>query len=150
MCRRLRTIQPTLQPSIRRSHPSTAKPQRSAWRASKIRRLPIAPIGCIAGSEYLSRDLTLELREDSDYVETAQLWDYLTVKRRGNTVTLRVQQTPQLEALLGVNNYDFADVDTSLFDKELEVNGLYGSYTKIVCGEIGESDEPFVFLLTVT
>ena len=49
-------------------------------------------------------------------METAQLGDYLTVKRRGNTVTLRVQQTPQLEALLGVNNYDFADVDTSLFD----------------------------------
>ena len=83
-------------------------------------------------------------------METAQLGDYLTVKRRGNTVTLRVQQTPQLEALLGVNNYDFADVDTSLFDKELEVNGLYGSYTKIVCGENGESDKPFVFLLTVT
>lgn len=108
----------------------------------------IAPIGSIAGSEYLSRDLTMELREDSDYVETAQLGDYLTVKRRGNTVTLRVQQTPQLEALLGVNNYGFVDIDTSLFDKELEVNGLYGSYIKIVCGEIGESDEPFVFLLT--
>lgn len=108
----------------------------------------IAPIGSIAGSEYLSQDLALELREDSDYVETAQLGDYLTVKRRGNTVTLRVQQTPQLEALLGVNNYGFVDIDTSLFDKELEVNGLYGSYTKIVCGEIGETDEPFVFLLT--
>lgn len=104
----------------------------------------IAPIGSIAGSEYLSRDLTLELEKDT--VETAQLGDYLTVKRRGNTITIRVRQTPRLEDLLG--EYGLLNVDTALYDKDLTVNGLYGSYTKIVCAEIGEADEPFVFLLT--
>ena len=106
----------------------------------------IAPIGSIAGSEYLSQDLALELGEDSDHVETTQLGDYLTVKRKGDIVTLRVQQTPRLETLLGEDG--LINVDTPLYDKDLTVNGLYGSYTKIVCGEIGEADEPFVFLLT--
>lgn len=108
----------------------------------------IAPIGSIAGAEYMSRDLTLEFTEAVDHVETVQQGDYLTVKQQGNTITLRVRQTPQLEALLG--EYGLLNVDTALYDKDLTVNGLYGSYTKIVCGEIGESDEPFVFLLTVT
>ena len=36
----------------------------------------------------------------------------------------------------------------SAYDKDLTVGGLYSSYTKIFCGEIGEADEPFVFLLT--
>lgn len=106
----------------------------------------IAPIGSIAGSEYLSQDLALELGEDSGHVETTQLGDYLTVKRKGDIVTLRVQQTPRLETLLGEDG--LINVDTPLYDKDLTVNGLYGSYTKIVCGEIGEADEPFVFLLT--
>lgn len=106
----------------------------------------IATIGSIAGSDYLSRDLTLDLEEDTSDVETAQLGDYLTVKRRGNTIMLRVRQTPRLEALLG--EYGLINVDAGLYDKDLTVNGLYGSYTKIVCGEIGEADEPFIFLLT--
>ncbi|MGN0372766.1 MAG: hypothetical protein ACI4F3_08125 [Enterocloster sp.] len=106
----------------------------------------IAPIGSIAGPEYLSRDLALEFKEDIDHEETAQLGDYLTVKRRGNTVTIRVRQTPQLEVLL--DEYGLINVDPALYDKDLTVNGLYGSYTKILCGEIGETDEPFVFLLT--
>ena len=106
----------------------------------------IAPIGSIAGAEYMSRDLTLEFTEAVDHVETVQQGDYLTVKQQGNTITLRVRQTPQLEALLG--EYGLLNVDTALYDKDLTVNGLYGSYTKIVCGEIGEADEPFVFLLT--
>ncbi len=38
--------------------------------------------------------------------------------------------------------------DAALYDKDLTVDGLYGSYTKIFCGEIGEAGEPFVFLLT--
>ena len=106
----------------------------------------IAPIGSIAGAEYMSRDLTLEFTEAVDHVETVQQGDYLTVKQQGNTITLRVRQTPQLEALLG--EYGLLNVDTALYDKDLTVNGLYGSYTKIVCGEIGEADKPFVFLLT--
>ena len=106
----------------------------------------IAPIGSIAGADYLSRDLTLKAEEDADHVEIAQLGDYLTVKRRGSRITLRVQQTPRLEALLG--EYGLINVDAGLYDKDLTVNGLYGSYTKILCGEIGEADEPFLFLLT--
>lgn len=106
----------------------------------------IAPIGSIAGADYLSRDLTLELEEASTDVETAQLGDYLTVKRQGNTVTLRVRQTPRLETLLGKDG--LINTDAALYDKDLTISGLYGSYTKIFCGEIGEADEPFVFLLT--
>ena len=79
-------------------------------------------------------------------METAQLGDYLTVKRQGNAVTLRIRQTPRLEALLGEDG--LIHTDAALYDKDLTVNGLYGSYTKIFCGEIGEAGELFVFLLT--
>lgn len=106
----------------------------------------IAPIGSIAGAGYLSRDLALKMGENTSDVENMQLGDYLTVKRQGNAVTLRVRQTPQLEALLGEDG--LINTDAALYDKDLIVGGLYGSYTKIVCGEIGEVDEPFVFLLT--
>lgn len=40
------------------------------------------------------------------------------------------------------------NIGTTLYDRDITVNGLYGNYTKIICGEIGEADEPFVFLLT--
>lgn len=106
----------------------------------------IAPIGSVAGAGYVSRDLALDLEENASDVETVQLVDYLTVKRQGNAVTLRIRQTPQLEALLGEDG--LIHTDAALYDKDLTVNGLYGSYTKIFCGEIGEADEPFVFLLT--
>lgn len=106
----------------------------------------IAPIGSIAGAGYLSWDLALELEEDTSDVETAQLGDYLTVQRQGNAVTLRIRQTPRLEALLGESG--LVNANAALYDKDLTVSGLYGNYTKIVCGEIGEADEPFVFLLT--
>ena len=106
----------------------------------------IAPIGSIAGTEYLSRDLALNFIEDDDHVEAVQLGDYLTVKRQGDTVTIRVQQTSRLETLLGENGP--VNIDAELYDRDMVVNGLYGNYTKIICGEIGESDEPFVFLLT--
>ena len=106
----------------------------------------IAPIGSIAGAGYLSRDLALDLEEDTSDVETAQLGDYLTVKRQGNAVTLRIRQTPRLEVLLGED--DLINTDAALYDKDLTVGGLYGSYTKIFCGEIGEAGKPFVFLLT--
>lgn len=106
----------------------------------------IAPIGSIAGAGYLSRDLALDLEEDTSDVETAQLGDYLTVKRQGNAVTLRIRQTPRLEVLLGEDGLIITDA--ALYDKDLTVDGLYGSYTKIFCGEIGEAGEPFVFLLT--
>lgn len=106
----------------------------------------IAHIGSPAGASYIDRDLALELEEDTSDVETAQLGDYLTVKRQGNAVTLRIRQTPRLEALLGEDG--LINTDTALYDKDLAVNGLHGSYTKIFCGEIGEADELFVFLLT--
>ena len=106
----------------------------------------IAPIGSIAGAGYLSRDLALELEEDTSDVEIAQLGDYLTVQRQGNAVTLRIRQAPRLEALLGESG--LVNANAALYDKNLTVSGLYGNYTKIVCGEIGEADEPFVFLLT--
>ena len=61
-------------------------------------------------------------------------------------VTIRVQQTPQLETLLGEDSP--INIGTTLYDRDITVNGLYGNYTKIICGEIGEADEPFVFLLT--
>ncbi|ALP93480.1 hypothetical protein [Intestinimonas butyriciproducens] len=106
----------------------------------------IAHIGSPAGASYMDRDLVLNLEEDIGQTETAQLGDYLTVKRQGNVVTLRIRQTPRLEALLGEDG--LIHTDAALYDKDLTVNGLYGSYTKIFCGEIGEADEPFVFLLT--
>ncbi|SFJ05360.1 hypothetical protein SAMN02910435_01269 [Ruminococcaceae bacterium D5] len=106
----------------------------------------IVPIGSPAGAGFLYRTLALELEEDASDVETAQLGDYLTVTRRGNTITLRVRQTPQLEALLG--EYGLINVDAALYDKDLTVNGLYGNYTKILCAQIGEGDVPYVFLLT--
>ena len=106
----------------------------------------IAPIGSIAGAGYLSRDLALELEEDASGVETAQLGDYLTARRQGNVVTLRVRQTSQLEALLGEDG--LINTDAALYDKDLTVNGLYGNYTKILCAQIGEDDAPYVFLLT--
>lgn len=106
----------------------------------------IAPIGSVAGAGYVSRDLALDLEENASDVETAQLGDYLTVKRQGNAVTLRIRQTPQLEALLG--EYGLIHTDAALYDKDLTVGGLYGSYTKIFCCEIGEAGKPFVFLLT--
>lgn len=106
----------------------------------------IAPIGSVAGAGYVSRDLALDLEENASDVETVQLVDYLTVKRQGNAVTLRIRQTPQLEALLG--EYGLIDTDAALYDEDLTVGGLYGSYTKIFCCEIGEAGKPFVFLLT--
>lgn len=106
----------------------------------------IAHIGSPAGASYMDRDLILNLEKDIGQTETAQLGDYLTVKRQGNAVTLRIRQTPRLEALLGEDG--LINTDAALYDKDLTVDGLYGSYTKIVCGEIGEADEPFVFLLT--
>ena len=106
----------------------------------------IAPIGSIAGAGYLSRDLALDLEEDTSDVETAQLGDYLTVKRQGNAVTLRIRQTPRLEVLLGEDG--LINTDAALYDKDLTVGGLYGSYTKIFCGEIGGAGKPFAFLLT--
>ena len=106
----------------------------------------IAHIGSPAGASYMDRDLVLNLEEDIGQTETAQLGDYLTAKRQGNAVTLRVRQTPQLEALLNENG--FVNADTTLYDKDLAVNGLYGNYTKILCAQIGEDDAPYVFLLT--
>ena len=106
----------------------------------------IAHIGSPAGASYIDRDLVLNLENDIGQMETAQLGDYLTVKRQGNAVTLRIRQTPRLEALL--REYGLINTDAALYDKDLTVGGLYSSYTKIFCGEIGEADEPFVFLLT--
>ncbi len=106
----------------------------------------IAPIGSPAGASYMDRDLVLNLEKDIGQTETAQLGDYLTVQRQGNAVTLRIRQTPRLEALLGESG--LVNANAALYDKDLTVSGLYGNYTKIVCGEIGEADEPFVFLLT--
>ncbi|MDD6060594.1 MAG: hypothetical protein PUB97_09475 [Ruminococcus sp.] len=40
------------------------------------------------------------------------------------------------------------NIGTTLYDRDITVNGLYGNYTRIICAEIGEADEPFVFLLT--
>lgn len=34
------------------------------------------------------------------------------------------------------------------YNREFPVNGLYGDYVQIFCGVIGESDAPYVFLLT--
>ena len=106
----------------------------------------IAPIGSPAGASYMDRDLVLNLEKDIGQTETVQLGDYLTVKRQDNAVTLRIRQTPRLEALLGEDG--LINTDAALYDKDLTVGGLYGSYTKIFCGEIGEADAPFVFLLT--
>ena len=106
----------------------------------------IAHIGSPAGASYIDRDLVLNLENDIGQMETAQLGDYLTVKRQGNAVTLRIRQTPRLEALL--REYGLINTDAALYDKDLTVGGLYGSYTKIFCGEIGEAGKPFVFLLT--
>ena len=106
----------------------------------------IAHIGSPAGASYMDRDLVLNLEKDIGQRSVTQLGDYLTVTLRGNTVTLRVRQTPRLEALLGEDG--LINTDAALYDRDLTVDGLYGSYTKIFCGEIGETDEPFVFLLT--
>ena len=57
------------------------------------------------------------------------------MKRQGNAVTLRIRQTPRLEVLLGEDGLIITDA--ALYDKDLTVDGLYGSYTKIFCGEIG-------------
>lgn len=100
----------------------------------------LTPIGSHAGPDYLYEDLVLDLEEDTQ-PQTVQLGDYLTATLRDNIVTLRIEQTDQLEGMADL-------IGPALFDTDLEVHGLYGSYTRIFCAGMGMADAPYVFLLT--
>lgn len=104
----------------------------------------IASIGCHAGVSWLYQTLTLDLEDNAAGAETETSLDYLTVTRRGREVTLRWNETPQGIALLEEYGY----LDDVPYGQELPVNGLYGDYTQVFCGTLGELNAPYVFLLT--
>lgn len=101
----------------------------------------LTPIGSHAGPDYLHEDLVLDLEEDAGRPKSARLGDYLTATLRDNIVTLRIERTDQLEGMADL-------IDPALFGTDLEVHGLYGSYSRIFCAGMGMADAPYVFLLT--
>lgn len=104
----------------------------------------IAAIGCHAGVSWLLETLTLDLEDNAADVETETSLDYLTVTRRGREVTFHWNDTLQGAALLEAYGYP----DDIPYGQELTVNGLYGDYTQVFCGAMGEPETPYVLLLT--
>ena len=116
----------------------------------------VTAIGSYAGEVYHNTDLALNLESDEDAgSESAELTgrdgSYLTATRRGNNITVNLEDKPELLLMLG--RYAAGLVDPKLYRTDLEVHGLYGNYTRIFCAEIGMGEQPdeiapYIFLLT--
>lgn len=108
----------------------------------------IVPIGSHVGADWLNEIITPEFQQEDMDVETVEYMDFLTVKRQGSNVTLRFKKTDYFNELLAATSYYTYDEVTVPYGKEVEVNGLYGDYTRIFCEGIGELGAPYLFLLT--
>lgn len=108
----------------------------------------IVPIGSHIEADWLNEIITPEFQQEDMDVETVEYMDFLTVKRQGSNVTLRFKKTDYFNELLAATSYYTYDEVTVPYGKEVEVNGLYGDYTRIFCEGIGEMGAPYLFLLT--
>lgn len=108
----------------------------------------IVPIGSHIEADWLNEIITPEFQPEDMDVETVEYMDFLTVKRQGSNVTLRFKKTDYFNELLAATSYYTYDEVTVPYGKEVEVNGLYGDYTRIFCEGIGEMGAPYLFLLT--
>ena len=108
----------------------------------------IVPIGSHVGADWLNEIITPEFQQEDMDVETVEYMDFLTVKRQGSNVTLHFKKTDYFNELLAATSYYTYDEVTVPYGKEVEVNGLYGDYTRIFCEGIGELGTPYLFLLT--
>ena len=108
----------------------------------------IVPIGSHIEADWLNEIITPEFQQGDMDVETVEYMDFLTVKRQGSNVTLRFKKTDYFNELLAATSYYTYDEVTVPYGKEVEVNGLYGDYTRIFCEGIGEMGAPYLFLLT--
>ena len=108
----------------------------------------IVPIGSHIEADWLNEIITPEFQQEDMDVETVEYMDFLTVKRQESNVTLRFKKTDYFNELLAATSYYTYDEVTVPYGKEVEVNGLYGDYTRIFCEGIGEMGAPYLFLLT--
>lgn len=108
----------------------------------------IVPVGSHIGADWLNVIITPQFEQEDTDVEIVEYMDFLTVKRQGSNVTLRFKKTDYFDELLEATSYYAYDEVTVPYGKEVEVNGLYGDYTRIFCEGVGELGSPYIFLLT--
>ena len=112
----------------------------------------IVPIGSHVGADRLNETITPEFEPEDTETETVEYMDFLTVKRQGSNAALCFKKTDYFDELLEATSYYAYDEVTVPYGREVEVNGLYGDYTRVFCGGIGEPgasyELPYVFLLT--
>lgn len=108
----------------------------------------IVPVGSHIGADWLNEIITPQFEQEDTDVETVEYMDFLTAKRQGSNVTLCFKKTDYFDGLLAATSYYAYDEVTVPYGKEVEVNGLYGDYTRIFCEGIGELGSPYIFLLT--